>query len=313
MKKKSGIAKLWCEKYRPTVLNEVIFQNDSVEKYFKGIVAKRDMPNLLLSGVQGTGKTTISKVLINQLDIHDMDIMKIKCSDETGVDSMRDKISRFAETVPMGDFKIIQMEEADFLSQNAQAVLRHIVEDSSDSCRFIFTCNYSNKIMPALKSRLQEFQFTAPSQEEILLKMAEMLVAEDIEISDMETLEKVVASTYPDIRKTIQVLQQCSHSGKLVWQNSDTTNADYKFKLIDLIEAGDFQGARQVVCENVQREEYDDLFYFLYKNINRAPKFKSKDMRDKAIIVISDYEYKGSFMTHLDLNAEAMFISLINL
>lgn len=312
MSKQIGVNKLWVEKYRPQTIDEVIFQNKADEDFFRRIVETKDMQNLLLAGIQGTGKSTISKVLVNELKVHPMDLLRVKCSDKTGVDDMRANISRFAETAPIGDFKIVQMEEADKLSAHAMGILRHIVEDNSDSCFFIFTCNYANKLEPAVKSRLQEFHFKSPDQEEVLIRMAEILEKENVEF-DIETLEKTVAAAYPDIRKTIQILYQRSRSGKLLWQDGQTVSEDYKFTLLDKIEAGDFAAARQIVCDNVQREEYEELFYWIYQNINRCPKFKSQEMHEKAIVVIADYEYKSSFMAHLDLCVAAMFVTLSSL
>lgn len=314
---KLKLKKLWVEKYRPTTLADVIFQDPTQKRFFERIVAEKDLPNLLLSGVQGTGKSTMSGVLIAELGIDPTDLMRIKCSDETGVDSMRDKISRFAETMPIGDFKVVQLEEFDFLSQNAYAVLRHIIEDSSDNCRFICTCNYSNKVMPAIKSRLQEINFKAPEKDAVLEKMAEILIAEDIEVDEesLEALEKIVTAVYPDIRKIIQVLQQSSKSGKLIWKESVSSgeSAEYRLKLLDHIEQNDFVQARKLVCDVVQREEYEDLYKWLYQNIHRCPKFKTQAAEERAIVVIADRLYKHASYTHVDVNLAACFIELSSL
>lgn len=301
--------KSWVNKYRPTSMDDIIFQNDQHKEFFIDAIKKQHIPSVLFSGVQGTGKTTMSHVLINELNVDPLDVLKIKCSDITGIDAMREEVSRFAETMSMGKFKIIQMEEADYLSHNAQAILRHIVEDNDDNCKFIFTCNYANKLMPALRSRLQRFEFKAPAQEDILIKMAEILAEEQID-ADIEVLEKIVAACYPDIRQTIHTLYKCSISGKLISPDVSTIDSDWKFTLLDYIEKGEFTAARKLVCENVSREEYEDLYYWLYKNIHRAPKFKDPEKQKSAIVVISDYEYKSSFMAHQDICAEAMFISL---
>jgi replication factor C small subunit len=311
---KSKLKKLWVEKYRPTTLADVIFQDEIQKKFFEKIIAEKDLPNLLLSGVQGTGKTTMSGVLVNEFGIDPADLMRIKCSDETGVDSMRDKISRFAETMPIGDFKVVQLEEFDFLSQNAYAVLRHIIEDSSDNCRFICTCNYSNKVMPAIKSRLQEVNFKAPGKDLVMEKMAEILMTEDIEVDEtsLEALEKIVTAVYPDIRKTIQILQQSCRSGKLIWRESVSAadSSEYKIKLLDYIEQSNFAQARKLVCDVVQREEYEDLYKWLYQNIHRCPKFKQQETEEKAIVIIADRLYKHASYTHVDINLAACFIEL---
>ena len=308
---KKGKNKLWVELYRPTTLDDVIYQTPDQQKFFKNIVKSRDLPNLLLSGAQGTGKTTISLALQNDLQIDPSDVLLVKCSDETGVENIRDNVSRFAQTMPIGDIKLVRLEEFDFLSQNGQAILRHVIEDNSETCRFIATCNYANKIMPAVKSRFQEFHFKAPDQEDILVKMAEMLDKEQIDI-DLEALEKIVAASYPDIRKTIQVLYQSSRSGKLLWKASDSSSADYKFKLLDLLAAGSLNEARKLACETIPRDEYDDFYKWLYQNIHRVPKFSSEDKQKAAIVIIADYMFKAASVTHVDILLDAMFITLDN-
>jgi replication factor C small subunit len=306
---------LWVEKYRPTTISDVIFETKKKEDFFRTIVSTKRLPNLLLSGVQGSGKTTISQVLCAELNIHPSDIMLVKCSDETGVENIRDNVSRFANTMPLGDLRIVRLEECDFLSINSQAILRHVIEDSSDTCRFIMTCNYSNKIMPALKSRVQEFTFKAPSQDKVFELMIEILEKENISISsddEINTLEKIVIATYPDIRKTIQVLQQNTASGKLVLvTNADETKSeDYKLQLISLLQEGDFTKSRKLVVENVQREEYDDFFKWMYQNLNKIPKFSDTSNEEKAIVVINDHLDKHSRVAHPDINVAAMLINL---
>jgi DNA polymerase III delta prime subunit len=317
---KGSSNKLWVSKYRPQHISDVIFQNEVHRKFFHEIAnGERELPNLLLSGVQGTGKTTISLALVRDLNIDPSDIMLVKCSDETGIDNLRDRVSRFAETMPRGDFRVVRMEESDMLSMAAQSVLRHIVEDNMDSCRFIFTCNYVNKIMPALKSRLQRYEFKAPNQEDVIIKMADMLEQEGVSLESEDSiiaLEKIVSACYPDIRATIQTLQQNVSNKKLIWNTSSSNELDsndYKFQLLDLLESGDFDKARKLACENAQREEYDDLFRFIYQNIHRIPRFKDIEMQKKAIVVIGDYIYRHAFITHVDINLDAMFIALSNL
>ena len=308
---KTGKNKLWVEKFRPQTLDDVIYQTVDQQRFFKNIIKTRDLPNLLLSGAQGTGKTTISLALVNDLEVDPADILLVKCSDETGVENIRDNVSRFAQSMPLGDIKLVRLEEFDFLSQNGQAILRHVIEDNSATCRFIATCNYANKIMPAVKSRFQEFHFKSPGQEDILVKMAEILDLENIEI-DIDILEKIVAASYPDIRKTIQVLYQSSRSGKLVWKSSDVSSADYKFKLLDLLEAGNLTDARKLACETIPRDEYDDFYKWLYQNIHRVPKFASADKQQAAIVIIADYMFKAASVTHVDILLDAMFITLNN-
>jgi len=305
------IKKLWVETYRPKTIKDVIFQDDAQLKQFNHMIVDGEIPQLLLSGVQGTGKTTVSRALIHDLNIDKSDVLTINASDETGVDAMRDKIKGFAQTMAMGKFKVVQLEEADYLSPSAQAVLRVIIEDYSDVTRFILTCNYDNKVIPALKSRLQHFHFKAPDIESVTIKMAEILVAESVEF-EIETLEKFISVAYPDIRKIINLLQQNSTTGKLVEPQRAETG-DYKFKLLDLISANDFRGARKLVCENASKEEYEDIYRFLYENIQKSKKFSSVAKEEAAIVVIADHLYRHSLVADPEINLAAMFIGLGNL
>lgn len=296
---------LWVERYRPKTISEVIFQDERQENFFKNIVESGELPNIMLHGVQGTGKTTISKALINDLQVDPMDVLKLKCSDEK-IEAIREKASGFAMTFPLGKFKIVQLEEFDYLSLDAQALLRSLIEDSSGNCRFIATCNYPNKIMPALRSRFQEFSFKAPDQDKIALRMADMLDKEQIEY-DAEELLNYVAVGYPDIRKTIQLLSQNSQNKKLQSsKGASAAEADWKFGLLDCIVKGDFKTARKLVCESATREEHEDVYKFLYQNIDKM-KVKSKD---QAVVTIAEYLYRHSLVADTEINLAALFIEL---
>jgi replication factor C small subunit len=298
---------LWVERYRPKTIAEVIFQDDKQENFFKNIVASGDLPNLLLFGVQGTGKTTISKALINDLQIDPSDVLRLKCSDEK-IEALRDKAVGFAMTFPLGKFKVIQLEEFDYLSLDAQALLRSLIEDSSENCRYIATCNYVNKVIPPLRSRFQEVSFKAPDQEKVALRMAEMLDTEKVEYDPL-ILCDYVAVGYPDIRKTIQLLSQNVQNKKLQSAKDVSADAaDWKFGLLECIQKGDFKKARKLVCESATREEHEDVFKFLYQNID---KMKVKD-KDQAIVTIAEYLSRHPLMADTEINLAAMFIELGN-
>lgn len=302
--------KLWVEKFRPRTLDDVIFQDDSMKTKFKTLIKSGQIPNLLFSGVQGSGKTTLSRVLIRELKIDPADLMTINASDENSIDAMRDKIKGFAYSMPMGKFKVVQLEEFDYLTQNAQSVLRAIIEDTSEVTRFIATCNYENKIMPSIKSRFQQFNFKAPDQEAVYVLMATILEQEGVDF-DFELLETYVSATYPDIRKTINMLQQYSHGGKLRPLNgSGDTSTDWKFKLLDLLKGTDYRAMRKLVCENCSRDEYDDVFRFLYENINKSAKFKDPTKEEEAIVIIADHLYRHGLVSDPEVNIAALFITL---
>jgi replication factor C small subunit len=301
----SSKSSIWVDKYRPRHISDVIFQDDRQRELFEGFVKDGDIPNLLLSGIQGTGKTTISRALIVDLKVNYADRLRISCSDEK-IDAIRNKASDFAFTMPLGKFKVVQLEEFDYLSLDAQALLRSLIEDTQSSCRWIATCNYENKIIPPVKSRFQQFHFKAPDKERVALLMADILDKEEVEY-DAEDLLTYIDVGYPDIRQTIQLLQGNSLNGKLLNPKQATKDvSDWKFGLLDAVSAGDFRAARKLVCDGAAREEHEDVYRFLYDNID---KLKVKD-KEAAVLTIAEFLYKHTIVSDTEINLAAMFIQL---
>lgn len=299
---------LWVEKYRPQTLDEYVFHDEQQAAAVQRMVNDRSIPQLLLSGVQGSGKTTLARILVHELQIEETDVLVVNASDENSVEVMRDKIKSFVTTFAMGTFKVVNLEEADYLSPNAQAVLRQMMEEYSDTARFILTCNYENKIIPAIKSRCQQFRFSKPDRDKVVELAAMVLVSEKIKFT-LDQLDGYVAVGYPDIRKVINLLQQNSIDGKLLPLTQAET-ADYKFKLLDLIETGDWFEARKLACAQVSNEEWEDLFRFLYQNLEKAPNFSNRDKWEAGIVIIADHLYKHGICADPEINAAALFIRL---
>lgn len=296
---------VWEEKYRPRSINDVIFRDDRQRQEFQKFIDDQDVPSILMSGVQGTGKTTISRALIRDLNISSADVLKINCSDKK-IEALRNEVTSFAMTSPLGKIKIVRLEECDRLSLDAQALLRGLIEDTSATCRFIGTCNYVNMLIPPLRSRFQEFSFQAPDKEQIATRMVEILTKENVDF-DAEDLLTYIDVGYPDIRKTISYLSQNSRNGKLHPYTQNAGNVgDWKFGLLDLIVKGEFTKARKLVCESATREEHEDVYRFLYQNID---KLKVED-KESAIVTIADHLYKHSFFADTEINLAALFIQL---
>jgi len=300
---------LWFEKYRSTTFEEYVFNDEDHRVKFERMVREKEIPHLLLTGTAGSGKTTLSKLLVRLLEVEPCDVLVINASDENSVDVMRDKISTFAMSYAIGPFKVIQLEEADYLSPNAQAVLRVIMEEASSNCRFILTANYANKIIPAIKSRCTSFQFKSPSLEATFTRCAKILLAEDV-VFDVDLLEKYISVYYPDLRQIINVLQSNSVNGELMVPAGSTTTEDYKFKMLDLLLTGDLRAARELVCKNVGRDEYEDVYRFLYENIDRCEKFSDQNAYESAIVLIANYLYKHALCADPEINLAALFIEL---
>ena len=329
-----AIKKPWFEIYRPLSLDDVVFASERIEQTFANIRASGELPNLLIHGPSGTGKSSLSGALLRDLDIDTMDRLRINCSDEK-IDAMREKVRGFAMTMPIGrsfeadvkgdtrpEFKVVQLEEMDYLSLDAQALLRSLIEDTSGSCRFIATCNYINKIIPALQSRFQVYEFRAPDRDKVLLRMADILEKQNVDF-EVDDLDRIVQAGYPDMRKIVTLLEQNSSGGELIISEAASAS-DWKLGLLPILEAGDVKGARKLVCDSATREELIDVFKFLYENVERinTAGVLRKSMHakntidgkyDEAIILIAQYQYQHAFAADGEINIAALFIELSKL
>lgn len=301
--------KLWVEAYRPQSVDQYIFHDAQQRAAVMRMINDQSIPHLLFSGVQGSGKTTLARILIKAMDTDTSDFLIINASDERGIDTFRDKIKSFATTMPVGTFKIVLLEEADNLTPDAQQALRRFMEEYADVVRFILTCNYENKVIPPIKSRCQHFHFKAADKNDVAEYLINILAQEKVGF-DLNLLDKYIAYGYPDVRKIVNTLQQNTVDGKLQAPKFEGTDGDYKFKLIDLVERDKWLDARKLVCGNVTSDQWEDVYRFLYENISRAPKFQQKDKWEEAIIVIAEHLYKHSIVADPEINAAAMFIRL---
>ena len=203
---------LWVEKYRPKDVKGYVFRDEHQRKQVEQWIKDGTIPHLLFSGNAGIGKTTLAKILLTQLEINDLDVLEINASRTNSVEDVRDKIVNFVQMIPFGAFKVVLLDEADYLSPNAQAALRGVMEEYHTTSRFILTCNYPNRIIPALHSRCQGFHIERIDQTEFTARVAEILIAEEI-TPDIDTLDTYVKATYPDLRKCINMVQMNSVSG----------------------------------------------------------------------------------------------------
>jgi replication factor C small subunit len=300
---------LWVEKYRPQTIDQYVFHDQQQKAAVMRMISDQSIPHLLLSGVQGSGKTTLAQILIRAMGLEDADVLTLNASDDRGIDVFRNTIKNFAMSMAMGRFKIIHLEEADQLTPQAQAALKRFMEETSEYVRFILTCNTVSKVIVPIQSRCQEFHFRAADVNDIAEYLITILASETVKF-DLGLLDKYITYGYPDVRKIVNLLQLNTVKGELQPPVLSGTTGDYKFKLIDLIEANKWIEARKLVCASVTAEEWEGVYRFLYENISRSPKFENKDKWEAAIVVIAEHLYKHTIVADPEINAAAMFISL---
>lgn len=301
--------KLWVEAYRPQSIDEYIFHDNQQKSSIVRMINDKSIPHLLFAGQAGSGKTTLAQILIREMHVDPTDVLTINASDERGIDTFRDQIKSFATSMAIGTFKIIHLEEADMLTPQAQAALKRFMEEMSEYVRFILTCNNVNKIVVPIRSRCQEFTFRATDYNDVAEYLITILANEHVEF-DLDLLDKYLVYGYPDIRKTINMLQQNTIDNKLQAPNIGGETGDYKFKLVDLIESDKWVEARKLICANVTTEEWESVYRFLYENISRSPRFSNADKWEEAIVIIAEHLYKNSITADPEINMAACFIKL---
>jgi replication factor C small subunit len=306
-----NLKELWTEKYRPKTIDGYVFRDDAQRNQVKTWIKDRSIPHLLFSGAAGIGKTTLAKLLFNELDVNPLDILEINASRERGIDEVKKRITNFVQMIPFGDFKVVLLDEADYLTPDAQAALRGVMEEYHSTARFILTCNYPNRVIPAIHSRCQGFHIAKIDQTEFTARVAEILITEGI-TPDLDTLDTYVKTTYPDLRKCINMVQMNSADGKLARpQEGDSGAADWKTGMVELFKAGDIQGARKLLCGSVRAEEMEEIYRWCYDNITLFGDTEQK--QDQAVIVIKQGMVDHTLVVDPEINLAATLIKLANI
>jgi replication factor C small subunit len=301
---------LWVEKYRPNTVDGYVFRDDAQKQQVKQWIADGTIPHLLFSGNAGIGKTTLAKILLNQLEVNDLDVLEINASRTNSVEDVRDKIVNFVQMIPFGAFKVVLLDEADYLSPNAQAALRGVMEEYHTTARFILTCNYPNRIIPALHSRCQGFHIERIDQTEFTARVAEIVLTEGV-TPDLDILDTYVKATYPDLRKCINMVQMNCVEGKLVPPaKADTGDADYKIEMVELFKAGKIGQARKLVCSQARPDEIEDIYKWLYDNIDL---FGDEEKQESAILIIKQGLVDHTLVSDPEINLAATLIRLARL
>jgi len=302
---------LWVEKYRPKTLKEYVVRDEAQRQQIQSWIDEKSIPHLLLSGAPGVGKTTLAKMLFHELDVSSYDILEINASRENSVDTVREKINNFVQIMPFGAYKYVLLDEADYMSPNGQAALRGVMEAYHTSARFILTCNYPNRVIPALHSRCQGFHMETIDKTEFTARVAEILIAEKVD-QDIDTLDTYVKASYPDLRKCINMVQQNVRDGKLMPPaKGDSGQQDYRLEMVELFKQGKIQEARKLVCAQARPEECEDIYRWLYDNLDLIS--NDEDNQDKAVLIIKQGLVDHSFVADPEINLASVMIKLARL
>lgn len=298
---------LWVEAYRPSTLEGYIGNEDVVGK-MRVYLEQQDLPHMLLFGDAGTGKTTLAKIMANGLNA---DVLYVNASDENNIEAVRTKIKSFASTVGFRSWKIVILDESDYLTPNAQAALRNLMETFSKTTRFILTCNYVERIIDPIQSRCQTFAITPPSRKAVARRIVEILDTESVtyELKDVAT---IINSGYPDIRRVINALQRQIVDGKLVIDSISNIQANYMTHILDVLKGpaskkDAWKQIRQIIADS-HVKDFTALYRFLYDNLEEfavghvAP----------VILLLAEAQYQDSFVIDKEIHVSALFIKLLD-
>ena len=298
---------LWVEKYRPIKLDDYV-GNEHLKEKVSGYIESEDVPHLLLFGRAGTGKTTLAKLIVKSIEC---DYMVINASDENNVDTVRNKVKNFASSQGFKKYKIIILDEFDYMTPNAQAILRNLMETFSKHCRFILTCNYVEKIIDPIQSRCQTFQIVPPSKKEVAVQLDKILKSEDVNY-DVKDLVPIIDSSYPDIRKVINTCQLNSVKGVLKLSKNDLLDSDFKTKILDILKASDdsrnkYMKIRQTVADS-KVQDFTEMYSLLYDKVDEYASGKVSGV----ILVLAEGQHRDALAVDKEIPFMATILNILS-
>jgi DNA polymerase III delta prime subunit len=299
---------LWTEKYRPSKLVDYV-GNEHLKSKVEGYLETGEIPHLLLYGKAGTGKTTLAKLIIKSIEC---DYMIINASDENNVETVRNKVKNFASSMGFKPFKIIILDEFDYMTPGAQAILRNLMETFSAHCRFILTCNYVEKVIEPIQSRCQTFQIVPPTKKDVAMQISKILKSEEIEF-EVKDLVPIIDAAYPDIRKVINTCQLNSNKGKLQVDVQNLLENDYKNKIVDILKSKDdkrnkYMKVRQALIDS-KVTDFTDLYTMLYDKVDEY----GGENTSNVILLLGDGVSKSAVAIDKEIPAAATLIQILNI
>ena len=295
---------LWVEKYRPTDLSTYV-GNEHLKEKVKVYLESEDVPHLLLFGKAGTGKTTLAKIVVNNIDC---DYMYINASDENKVDDVRNKIKTFASSVGFKSLKVIILDECDYLTPNAQAALRNLMETFSKHCRFILTCNYVERIIDPIQSRCQSYKVVPPSKKEVAQQMVNILTQENCQF-ELDDIALIVNAGYPDIRRVINSAQRQIVDGKLKIDTTSVIQNNYKLQLLEMLSSNaKLNDIRKLIADN-SISDYSEIYRLLYDEVDNYGKGKQAE----CIMNIAEAQFQDVNVVDKEINFMSLIIRLLRL
>lgn len=313
------IKKLWTEKYRPSTVNDYVFKNETLKAKTQEWINTGELPSILFHGPAGTGKTSLIHVLINEIDkIDKSDILELNMSDE-GMDSIREKVLPFVQTISFGSYKVVILEEFEQCSQKGQGSLKRIMEEYSDVARFLITSNAPNKILPPIRSRCQEVVIEKHDTEQFTMRILEILVNEGVDVESPEALnivDKYVRASWPDFRRCINVLQSQVVDGNLLEMNDTASGtAGYEMQIINALQTNTLTSVRKQIVENITDDMVDGFLAWCYRNVDvwlpkDLEKSKKEELEMKLILKVRDAAVKDSLVACREMNLSALLIEM---
>jgi len=299
---------LWVEKYRPRKLTEYV-GNEHLKQKVSDYLQSGDVPHLLFFGKAGTGKTTLAKLIVNSISC---DYIIINASDENNVDTVRNKVKGFASTIGFKDMKVIILDEFDYMTPNAQAILRNLMETFSKHCRFILTCNYVEKVIDPIQSRCQTFQIVPPTKKDVAVQISQILGKEGIGFEPKD-LVPIIDSSYPDIRKIINTCQLNSTKGKLKLDTTSVIDSDIKSKVVEILKGSDakpnkWKNIRQAVAD-ARIQDFTELYTFLYEKVDDYGSGNTSNI----ILILSESQHKDALVVDKEITFMSCIIQIVGI